>query len=580
MSSDAVQLSDQFLTASAGKTDAEVHVSRGKQVVYVTDNNQGSYASGQVLIDATSQLNGSKGFASLREAYLTVPYVVTAKNTGTTTNSLRISRFGIALKNGVWNTISDIELELNGKQILTTNEYKQHWANLRAMTELSVSDLYKHGADMHLAPDDWYSINFSTTANGPGDGYANNQMDPTQNFDATLSQAQETLAYNTGFVQRLKYSSPMIIDKTTNAAFGWASLLSGAQTQIAQQHARSTFLEVPMAAAPGAITGTWIYMLKIRLIDLHPIFKELDLCANPQIKLKLRFNQGQVDINGEAANMSLAASTLTSGNTCPIMVASANTNCTMNGIMSTGSKLSFAFGVLQNGFSPTSAIAEYIPYTTTRLHIPFYDLTDARSIVSRPVKTVRYLDCFAQYFKQRAGLGMTNGQQNAAFNFQLSASLKNVKYIAVIPYAETSSGHWVSAHGTEQFASPFDSAPWTCQPGASIRNFQVQLGNQNVFAKTGEYDFEGFMDCFAKLSAINGDVDRSLNTGIINYDQWAWCQRIMVADCSRISEKDVPASIQVSGVNSCSQGSNYLILAVYERELDLDRLTGEVQRAD
>jgi hypothetical protein len=88
------------------------------------------------------------------------------------------------------------------------------------------------------------------------------------------------------------------------------------------------------------------------------------------------------------------------------------------------------------------------------------------------------------------------------------------------------------------------------------------------------------MDEFTKLGSINGDCSREMNNGLVDLDHWTHAQRIMVADCSRISEKDVPSSIQVSGINSCAQGSNYLILAVYERSLELDRLTGEVVRFD
>ena len=575
--SDTVQVSDQFLYASSLKSDPDVRTSKGKRVVYVSDLNQGSYASGQVTIDATNQLNGSTGFASLREAYLTVPYVVTARNTGVNANTTRLSRFACAMKTGVWNVVSDLEVELNGKQILTTNEYKNFWNNLRAMTEISHSDVVKHGSDMFLPGDEWYSINFDSAASANGDGYSNNGLDFTQLLDSTLGQGQEHRACNDGLFRRVSTTTPMIVDRTTHNSFGWATLGVNAQTQIIQQHGRSAFIEGGTAAA-GANAGTWIHMLKIRLVDLHPMFKDLDLIANPQLKLRFRVNSGVTEITGGPSSMSLVSSTMTSGNTCPIIVASAATNNPMNGVLSStaGSRISFAFGALQNSFTSVASVAEFLAYTTTRLQLPFYDLVDPRPIISKPIKAIRYLDCFAQYFKGRAGVGVISGQQNASFNFQLSASLKNVKYVALLPFADTTSGHWATASGTEQFQSPFDSAPWTYQPGSSIRNFQVQIGNHNAFAKTHEYDYESFLEEFCKLGSINGDITREMNNGLVDIDRWTFAQRIMVADCSRITEKDVPSSIQVSGINSCSQGSNYLILAAYERELTYDRLTGEV----
>ena len=99
-------------------------------------------------------------------------------------------------------------------------------------------------------------------------------------------------------------------------------------------------------------------------------------------------------------------------------------------------------------------------------------------IVAKPVKKVNYLNCYA---------GQQNSQQNASLSFQLSSSLNNIKYIALIPFSKTSSGYFVSTTNIKQFQSPFDSAPWTCQPGASIRNFQVMVGNENVFSKPHDY---------------------------------------------------------------------------------------------
>lgn len=586
--SDTVQLSDQYLLASSLKSDPQVHISKGKRVVSVSDLNQGSYTGGQITIDATNQLLGSTGFGSLKEAYITLPYVVTAKNTGAGALSAAPNRFSIAPKCGVWNFISDLDVDLNGKSVLTSLEYKNFWNNLRHMTESSISDATKHGPETFLAPDDWYSINFSSDSGNNGDGFANNSTDITSKFDNTLGQTQEPRACNSGFNTRL-LSTPMPIDLTTNSGFGWPTLATGAQKQIVSQSGRSSWIEYANTSGnrttAGNISGIWIYMLKIRLVDLHPLFKELDLLANPQIKIRYRVNAGTTEISGSttANQFSLGSTTMTSGNVCPIMFAGAATDQYPNyGVFGTSGTqaITFAFGPLYNTYTAAAVVNDYIPYSTSELHIPFYDLVDPRPIISKPVKTVRYLDCFAQYFKQRAGTGVSNLQQNAPFSLQLSCSLKNVKYVALIPFAETSSGHWKTAHNTEQFQSPFDSAPWTFQAGASVRNFQVRVGNSPVFSKTHEYDYESFIDEFSKLGAINGDITREMNNGLVDMDRWTYAQHVMVADCSRITEKDVPSALQVSGTNSCSQGSNYLILVVYEREMEIDRLTGEVLRSD
>lgn len=590
---DSTQLADQFLQECSMDTDKVINVSKDKRVIHCVDNSNGSYQSGVITIDATSQLNGSTGFGSLRDAYISLPYVCTMKNTGAAVMAAGLNKYALGFKNGIWNVVDSLSVELNGKSIITENDYKLYWNNIRAMTEWSQSDLEKHGDEAFFSPDDAVSMLFSQTGGNPaassgGDGYINNTVNTAASVAAGLVREStgSNPPFNSGLINRL-YNNP---DKIATAdatgatltaynPYGWMTQRSGGLLSMANQTGKGGFVEGPVAA--GAIIGTWYHMLNIRLVDLHPIFKELDLIANPQIKIKLRINQGYTDIATTSDTMALNSTTLTSGNTCPMMVASALTGNPMEGKLSaTDGSIRVAFGPLQNSLTPLSVSGQVFPYTTSRLYIPFYDIAKPTAIVQKPIKKVHFNDCYAQYFTQKAGMGASLTQHNAGFSFQLSASLKNIKYVAVIPYAETSAGHFVSASGTQQFASPFDSAPYTAQPGSTIRNFQVQVGNENVFNKTIDYDYEAFNDEFKKLGAVNGGLTHEISNGLVSFTKWANVQRIMVADCSRITNPDVPQSVLISGVNSCSQGSNYLVLVVYGRTLSIDRLTGEVVEYD
>ncbi|KAF0702644.1 hypothetical protein AaE_015806 [Aphanomyces astaci] len=196
---------------------------------------------------------------------------------------------------------------------------------------------------------------------------------------------------------------------------------------------------------------------------------------------------------------------------------------------------------------------------------------------------VTFQFCYAQYFTQRAGLGISDSQQQVSFNLQLSAFQKNIKQVIVIPFSQTSGDtlgrrHFLntSAKGTGQFHSPFDSAPWTAQPGSAIRNFQVQVGNDNVFSKTIDYDYEMFNDEIRKMGAVNGAQTHQIDNGLLDLQKYSNIHHYIVADCSRITVKDVPQSVQVSDINGSNQGANLLVLIVYEREMSFDRLTGEV----
>ena len=563
------QLADQFLYQSSLKSDPDVRVSSRKRVPFVIDINQGSYANGIITIDATSQLNGAEGFGSLRDAYLMVPYKVSMKNTHATVAMGAVAnRLCATLKAGNFNVIDGLSLELNGKSILSMGDYKLFWNNLRAQTEYSPQYIEKHGAESFLYPDNAQSMLYNASGATVGDGYSNNTA-----FSSAFGVAAAGGATipNDGFVKRLLSNPPTA---GVDAQAFWPS--SGGvstSTTIANQLSRGAFV-AGAAATAGSVLGTWNYMLKIKLTDLHPIFKELDLLANPQIRLRLRINQGVSAINITSAGaMSLATTTLSSGQTCPVMVSSAAAGNPMVGLIpASSSAFSIAWGCVTNALEPTID-GTYMPFTTCRLYVPFHDLENPQAIISKPVKKIRYNTCYAQWFYQRAGIGKQSTQFNTSFDLQLSASIKNAKYVALLPFAEATNSLTAAV---QQFQSPFDSAPATLHPGSSIRNFNVRIGSQQVFDISYDYDFHAFCNEFAKLGAINGDLTPELMNGLIDYSTWSLTNRALVADVSRLTEKDVPQAIQVMGTNCGAQGLNMLVLVISEQEMTFDRLTGEV----
>ncbi|DBA03222.1 TPA: hypothetical protein N0F65_003942 [Lagenidium giganteum] len=179
---------NEFLYESPLKSDTPVKISKSERVVSVFDGNFPSYTSGILTYAVSSQLTGGKGFASLRDAYITLQYVVTLKNTGAAAMGAAVNRFCTGFK-----TVSAIAA----------------------------------GVETGLNP------------------------------------------------------------------YIWVTQRSGVSTTIAQQNGKGAFVTTGVTgnvapAAAGTIAGTWYHMLKIRLVDLHPIFKELDLVGNPQIKLNLK----------------------------------------------------------------------------------------------------------------------------------------------------------------------------------------------------------------------------------------------------------------------------------------------------
>ncbi|GMF34750.1 unnamed protein product [Phytophthora fragariaefolia] len=556
------QLSDQYLYQSSLKSDPEIKVSSSKRVPHVIDLNQGSYQNGVITIDATAQLNGSEGFASLRDAYIMLPYKVSMKN-GATAQTAAANRLCTTLKCGNWNVIDSLSLELNGNTIVSMADYKLFWNNIRAQTGYSPQYVEKHGAESFLFPDAAQSVSYSSGTNSTnGDGYSNNAAF-SSSFTVSAPPGGASIP-NDGFVKRLLSNRPTAGSDFTSS---WPSVGgTAASTTISNQTSRGAF--VVGAATANAIMGTWNHMLKIKLTDFHPTFREIDLMANPQIRLRFRVNQGTSVIAVDATKgMSLTSTTLSSGNSCPVMIAASSTGNPMTSVLAASAGFSVSWGAVVNALEPT-VDGTYMPFTTARLYVPFVHLENPQAIISKPVKKVRYNDCYAQLFYQRAGIGKQSTQLNASFDLQLSASVKNAKYIALLPFAEQTSNFATAA--VQQFQSPFDSAPWTAQPGSTIRNFNVRIGSTQVFDISHDYDFHHFTNEIAKIGAINGDLTPELTNGLLDYQTWSLANRMLIADVSRLTEMYIPQSIQIQGTNTGCQGSNFIVLVISEQELEYD----------
>ncbi|KAG3016690.1 hypothetical protein PC121_g12333 [Phytophthora cactorum] len=488
-----------------------------------------------------------------------LPYKDLMKNGGTA-QTAAANRFCATLKCGNWNVIDSMSLELSGKTVVSMADYKLFWNNVRAQTGYSTSHVEKHGAELFLFPD----------AATSGDGYSNNTAF-SSSVSAQTATATATVS-NDGFVKRLLSNPP---NAGADSSAAWPSTgAAAAATTIANQTSRGAF--VAGAATANEIMGMWNHMLKIKLTELHPIFKEIDLMANPQIRLRFRVNQGTAAISVDGGmNMSLSSTMLASGNVCPVMISLAATGNLMAAVLAVSAGFSIAWGAVVNSLEP-SIDGTYMPFTTARLYVPFVHLENPQAIISMMIASsaVRYNDCYAQWFYQRAGTGKQTTQFNAAFDLQLSASVKNAKYVVLLPFAEQT-GSFASA-AVQEFQSPFDTAPWTLQPGSSIRNFNVCIGSQQCFDISHDYDFHRFTNEVSKLGAINGDITPELVNGLLDYQTWSLTNRMLIADVSRLTKKDVPQAIQIQGVNAGCQGVNLLCLVISEQDLTYDRLTGEI----
>ena len=582
---DSTQIVDKFLLEETETPDEFNQYSQNKTVSYSIDLNQGSYQSGQVIFDLTNQLSGSSGFASLRDAYVVVPYVVCMRNGATGAQTTAANPLSIGYKCNLANIIDRVQVEIGGKTIITPQNYLNMANNIRVMTEWSQEDLSKWGATNLVYPDDVNSIGFSTSATATtGDGYYNNttQVNAAIPTDANLITGTAPISGgNSGFVKRLLANA----NNSGVNTFGWNSLTAATTAASNKEVGRSSFLGG--AATASTIMGTWYTLVKLRLIDLHPIFRELDFVQNPQVKLTLFANTGNTVLtsNTNAVNeVTLTSTTMTCGNTCPIMLSSTQALNVNAGVFAGATDVAagtISFGVLNGStLATTGNFGTYFPFTTCRMYTPFYDIVDKQPLIERPLKTSNYIDFFTQSFK---GQAMTRG---ANFQFQLSANLKNLRYIAVLPFANSAGNTvggvpatvYATALNVDEYASPFDTAPWTCCPGASLTNYNIMVGNKWIYNNAISYEHQNFIEEFSKINAMNGGLTHYMSNGLIDEYKWSMAQSILLTDVSRQMPemRDVPQSILIQGTNNCSQALDFIIIAAYEREITMNKISGEV----
>jgi len=152
-----------------------------KDWVNILDNQNQNYSNSQSIID-TSQLSNSNKYMSYREAYLSMPLLmsmalpttgISISVAGTTTTaavaSLTIADVNtnatsgdhiMGLKNWFGTMIHSMTLDYNGSTIAQQTPFINMWNTFKLMTSLSYQDIISQGAQIGFYPDDSTSFQF------------------------------------------------------------------------------------------------------------------------------------------------------------------------------------------------------------------------------------------------------------------------------------------------------------------------------------------------------------------------------------------------------------------------------------
>ena len=151
-----------------------------KDWLNILDNQNGQYSSNQSVID-TSQLTNSNKYMSYREAYLSVPMLLTLTSSLPASNAVfapntpaTSADFSIGLKNWFGTIVHSLTLDYNGTTIIQQTPYINMWNSFKLLTSLSWSDVAVMGSTIGFYPDNPLSWAYNNAIDSNGIGVSNN----------------------------------------------------------------------------------------------------------------------------------------------------------------------------------------------------------------------------------------------------------------------------------------------------------------------------------------------------------------------------------------------------------------------
>lgn len=627
-------MSDKLVFDLAQEVEGTPNVFIRKDWINILDNQNTNYNNNQSVID-TSQLSNSNKYMSYREAYFSMPFLVTLASTSYTATDMGANTapfvptldvesvdYGVGLKNWFGQIIHSFTLDYNGTTIIQQTPYIQMWNSFKLMTSLSLDDINTQGATIGFYPDDattWQFTPAGSTGTLYGQGVSNNT-----NFIApsVVQGADNSFASgkgNSGFLLRqqlINFDTSGIAGATKygellqGGSFAapdaarlainqvWKSYICKKQDQVITAGVQTTagYIQYAIVATIHLkhihsffnmcplLKGVFMKMT-MNLNNTTTEFKATSICSGTTALVPRRITATSVSnplggvnplmiASGQASNGGVYI--CPSGSSAAITTASVVQTYRMN--ISVGSRCLdqqiSALGVTQGPLS--QSIYLYIPAYSFN---PIFE--DA--FLAAPIKQIKYTDVY-----QYQVLGVAAGQP---FNNLLTNGIANVKSVLILPFYSTNgvslpdantdgvlcSGNTGFVKGTPVFQSPFDPAgTGTTSPMCWLSNFNIQVSGQNAIYNVERYNFEQFNNQLYGQNAVNGGLTDGITSGLIDRQKFdmEYCYYYVNVERMLPNEMSVPKSIQVLGQNFSSKALDLYCFIEYGCEVAIDALTG------
>ena len=604
-------MSDTLVLDMSTQSEGAAAVFTKRDWLAILDNQNQNYQGNQCVID-TSQLANSNKYMNYREAYLTVPMILTmtspvnAASTGAWAVRATSADFAVGLKNWYGSIIHSFTVDLQGTTIVQQTPYIGLWNSFKLMTSLSLDDVRTQGSLIGFYPDTAGVVHFNSnpppaTTTG-GIGTLNNRITapftgnaegdltfPLSCFTSWLSQSESmagpaNAGVNMGLYQRILAwnfdpegaQGGLANTGPVYATDGVGVVNALGMTSRASLNTLWQSYIYNKISSTGPVQGVWqcAIMGCVYLKHVHSFFERIPLLKGIFMKLTLNLNQTSVTFGtSDTGVISTAVVNSPLGGVSPIMLTDpygGNLNIYPIDGGVAGYIVSLAVGnkVLNNTQLNVAGIAcSPIGGGSITLNIPAYTFNPVfeQSYLSSPIKKIVYTDVY-QYQIVNQILA------NATFNNLVTNGIANIKSVLLVPFYSASANA-----GLVPIQSPFDPAGGgPTSPYIQFSQFNIQISGQNAIYNTERYSHEQFNNQFKGVNQINGGQTDGLVSGLIGSKSWFNEYCYYYVNCGRMIpvEESVPKSVNVLGQNMSPKPIDLYVFVEYGCEVSIDSLSG------
>tara|TARA_R110000868_G_scaffold37858_6_gene133340 strand:+ start:4276 stop:5982 length:1707 start_codon:yes stop_codon:yes gene_type:complete len=544
-----------------------------KDWVNILDNNNSSYASNSLTID-TSQLSNSNKYMNYREAYLSVPLLLTATATVADpawATAATSADFAFGLKNNYASVIHSVQVDMQGSTIIQQTPFINIWNNFRLLTSLSFQDVATLGPTIGFYPDVSTSYENNIAGASAGLGTTNNNNFFVAPVVSGVFNPQDS--WNRGLYERQRMIN---FDPAGLTGVGAGTAPAAFSTLISTGNLNTIYKNYIFNKVGGSATANAfqiVIMASVFLRHLHPFFDKIPLSKGLFFKITLQLNNSTTVFTKGGANIMTAAQpvvSVPSGGVNPLMVASANTSNGGVSLVNTAVyNISVSVGARALGsvHSAAGATVQEAPFAkSVVLNCPSYVFSPSyeSAYLSSPVKVIEYSDV---YFYQ-----ILNVPASGLINQLVTNGIAGMKSIVIVPYF-TSAANLAIA--------PILS-PWDCAGGGStsplchLTNFNVQVSGQNVIYQNQKYTYESFINQLNGQNSVNGNLTEGLSSGLISQLDFEnkYCYSYLNLERMLPIERSVPKSLVIQGQNMSLFAVDYFVFLEYSCQVSVNILSG------